>query len=89
VYAEDVDQTIKRDIGTRIRRRREALRLSQEELGLMSEVGGQREISRWETGQVRPSGQSLRKLAVPLQCSWRSLAYGQSYEPEDEDTPAA
>ena len=75
VLVEDVDQVIKRDIGTRIRRQREHVGLSQRELGAALDVD-QREVSRWEVGRIKPSGASLRRIAEELGCDWRLLAYG-------------
>jgi transcriptional regulator with XRE-family HTH domain len=70
--SEDVDRTIRRDIGIRIRARREELNLSQEDLARRLELD-QREISRWERGRVRPSGDSLHRLGSALECDWRLL----------------
>jgi transcriptional regulator with XRE-family HTH domain len=72
MHTEDIDETIRRDIGIRIRVRREELCLSQEALARRMEVR-QREISRWETGRVKPSGASLRRLGSALECDWRLL----------------
>lgn len=72
---DDIDRTIKREIGERIRDRREALGLSQWQLAQQLEMR-QDEISRWEIGRVRPSGRNLRLLANALDCPWRALAYG-------------
>jgi ribosome-binding protein aMBF1 (putative translation factor) len=75
VYAEDVDSIIKRDIGARIRAQREHVRRSQEDIAHSLEIS-QHEISRWETGAVRPSGRNLKRLADELGCHWTVLAYG-------------
>lgn len=75
VYAEDVDSTISRDIGARIRAQREQTGRSQEDVAHGLELK-QREISRWETGAVRPSGRNLKRLADELGCHWTVLAYG-------------
>jgi transcriptional regulator with XRE-family HTH domain len=83
VYAEDVNQAIKRDIGTRIRRQREAAGFSQRDFARRLEVD-QREISRWETGRVKPEGPALARIAEALGVHWTLLAYGTS-RPNGDD----
>jgi ribosome-binding protein aMBF1 (putative translation factor) len=75
VYAEDIDTTISRDIGARVRTQRELTGRSQTDVAHSLGIT-QREISRWETGAVRPSGRSLERLADELGCHWTLLAYG-------------
>jgi ribosome-binding protein aMBF1 (putative translation factor) len=72
VYDEDVEQTIRRDIGIRIRARRTELGLSQEDLAHRLEIR-QHEVSRWERGRVKPSGTNLQLLGDALECDWRLL----------------
>lgn len=81
VYAETVDQTIKRDIGRRIRRRREELGLSQWDLARRLDIR-QDEVSRWENGRVHPTGHNLARIAEALECHWTLFAYGVERDPE-------
>ena len=83
VYAEDVDRLIKRDIGLRIRRRREELGLSQWDLAMRLEIR-QDEVSRWENGRIRPTGHNLSRVADALDVHWTVLAYGSETEPETD-----
>ena len=66
-----------RSIGDNIRTRREALGLSQSELGkLLGTTGkrsGQSMIAAWEVGKGRPKPQSLVRLATALQCTIEDL----------------
>lgn len=79
---DDIKAAIRRDIGRRVKHHRKAAGLSQTELAL--HIGTQSgEVSRWETGQRRPSPDNIALIADALDVDWRILEYGTLDEADE------
>ena len=77
----------RQDIGTKIRSRRRALKLSQEELAELTDVARQT-VSSWERNTFAPKGPSLAALAKALRTSMDFFIEGRVDE-SDADRPDA
>lgn len=80
-----------REIGSRIRERREALGFTQDELARMTErpaISGN-VISRWERGRNRPQSDSVDALATALGVSSAYLTFGREQAPASSPADTA
>lgn len=70
------------ELGDEMRRRREALGLSQQDVAAKMGLKRSSQVSHWETGDRRPTKANLKAAAPILQTTLTALlAFGEHYDP--------
>jgi transcriptional regulator with XRE-family HTH domain len=76
-------ESAKQTVGTRIRKRREKLKLSQEALAEMARVD-RKHMSRIESGKVEAGFWTLNRIAIALQTTTAAFVRGLKWDPETD-----
>lgn len=69
-------------LGDEMRRLREALGLSQQDVAAQMRLRRSSQVSHWETGERRPTADNLKAVAPILKTTFAALlAFGEHYDP--------